>query len=151
MQIRSTEIRTFANRLVTLPNATMATTAINNWSRMKKRRLKLDVRLSPDTPTAKLEAVVEGVRKIITDDERFDSTFSLVNFNNISDWSLDIFVYAFTSSTVWAEYMQTRQDFLMAVMKLLEKEGVKLALPARVLHADGGSKPGPLPGLRRTA
>ncbi len=150
VQIRSTEIRTFANSLVTLPNAQMATTAINNWSRMRKRRLKIDLRLSPSTPADKVDAVVAGVRKIIDDDERFDSTFALVNFNNVSEWSLDILVYCFTSSTVWAQYMQTRQEFLLAVMRLLEKEGVPLALPARVVHTEGGGKPGPLAGLRRT-
>jgi MscS family membrane protein len=151
VRIRVTEIRTFANSVVTVPNSQMTTTPINNWSRMEKRRVKFDLRLALDTPPDRIEQAVTGIREIIAADARFDQSFALVSLNEVSDWSIDLLVYAFTSTTAWLAYMDTRQDFILTVMKLLARLEVKLAVPVRMIEVHGGTGPGLPPGLRRTA
>lgn len=132
--LRVTRVRTFANSLITIPNSQLTTMTINNWSRMRKRRIYFTLRLTFDTTASQMSATVEAIRALIRNDSRFHHDFFLVNFNEIGPHSLDIMVYCFTRTTVWVEHMGVRQDFLLALMVELEKLGVRLALPAQTVH-----------------
>lgn len=142
VDIRTTRIRTFSNSLITVPNSHMTVTAIQNWSRMQKRRIKLDIGITYDATPEQMKAAVEAIREVIAADERFHHDFYLVNFNELGESSLNIFCYFFTRTTVWAEYMQTRQDFLLAVMGRLQDLGLSLAFPTRTVHLASADPPG---------
>lgn len=151
IDIRTTRIRTFANSLITVPNAQMTVSAIQNWSRMQKRRIKLDVGVTYDTTPEQLRAAVAAIRGIIEGDERFHHDFYLVNFHALGESSLVIFCYFFTRTTHWAEYMQVREDFLLEVMVKLRALGVEIAFPTRTVHVVGMQPPGAPPAMLREA
>ncbi len=147
--LRTTRVRTFANSVITVPNAMFTTTAVNNWSRMQKRRLKMTVGLTYGTTAAQMEQAVERVRGIIAAEERFDKSFSLVTFDNMGAYSLDIFIYCFTITTNWADYLAVKQDFLLAIMRSMEELGLSFAFPTQSIHVEElpeGSEP---PALTR--
>jgi MscS family membrane protein len=134
--LRVTRIRTFANSQITFPNSKLTTTPIQNWSRMQKRRIKMTIRVAYDTPADKLKAAVEKIREIIMNDERFHHDFFIVNFTEFSAYSLDIFVNCFVITTVWAEYLQTREEFLLRIKTEFEKLGVSFALSTQLIQVD---------------
>lgn len=134
VRLRVTAVRTFAGSLITVPNSQMTTTAIQNWSRMKKRRLQIDIGLRYGTPPDKVQAAVDGIRDLIAKDERFDHEFYLVSLSALRESSLGVLVYSFTKTTSWAEFMAIQQDFLLSVLRLLQDLGVEVALPTRTLH-----------------
>ncbi len=151
VDIRTTRIRTFSNSLITVPNSHMTITAIENWSRMKKRRIKLDVGITYDATPQQMRAAVEAIREIIGGDDRYLHDFYLVNFHELGESSLNIFCYFFTRTTNWAEYMETRQDFLLAVMEAVQRLGLSMAFPTRTVHLAGDAVPGaPAAMLRQT-
>lgn len=151
VDLRTTRIRTFANSLISVPNSKMTVTEIQNWSRMQKRRIKLDVGLSYDTTPEKMREAVAAIREIIASDGRFHHDFYLVNFHQMGESSLNIFCYLFTRTTNWAEYMQVREDFLLAVMDAMSKLGLEIAFPTRTIHFAGSQPPGaPAAMLRQT-
>ncbi|MCA9700079.1 MAG: mechanosensitive ion channel family protein, partial [Myxococcales bacterium] len=117
--LRVTRIRTFANSLITVPNSALTTTAINNWSRMRKRRIKLTIGVTYDATPVQIEQAVEAIREVLHADRRVAQDFMLVNFTDFGASSLDIFVYAFTLTTRWDEYMQVRQELLLEFMRRL--------------------------------
>jgi MscS family membrane protein len=134
--LRVTRIRTFSNSQITFPNSKFTTTAIQNWSRMQKRRIKMTIRVAYDTPADKLRAAIAGIREIILSDDLFHHDFFVVNFTEFSAYSLDIYVNCFTLTTVWAEYLQTREDFLLKIKTEFEKLGINFALPTQLLQVD---------------
>lgn len=139
--IRVTRIRTFANSLITLPNAQFTTMPINNWSRMRKRRITLTVGLTYDTTPEQMRAAVDAIRGIIRADERLDQDFFLVNFHDFGESSLNIYCYLFTRTTGWAEHMQIREEFMLAVMQAMADLGLKFALPSRTVRVYAESQP----------
>lgn len=142
--IRVTRIRTFANALITIPNATFTTSPINNWSRMKKRRIKMTIGLTYDTTPDKMRQAVEAIREIIRNDDRLHQDFFLVNFYDFGASSLDIFCYLFTRTTNWAEHMQIREEFMLRVMESMKGLGLDFAFPTTTVHlAGGGAQPSP--------
>lgn len=146
--LRVTRIRTFANSLITLPNATLTTTAIQNWSRMRKRRIKTTIGLTYDTTPEQMEAAVEGIREVLRADPRIHQDFFLVNFTGFGAYSLDILLYCFTVTTAWAEHLQVRQELLLAIYRKLEEMGLEIAFPTQTVHIakEDGAGERALPG-----
>lgn len=151
VDIRVTRIRTFSNSLVVVPNSQMTVTAIENWSRMQKRRIKLTLGVTYDATPDQVRQGVAAIREIIENDERFMQDFHLVNFNDFGESSLEIFCYFFTQTTNWAEYMQIREEFLLQVMDRFKDIGLSFAFPTRTVHFEGSQPPGaPRAMLRKT-
>jgi MscS family membrane protein len=135
-----TRIRTFAKSVITVPNAHLTTTPINNWSRMNKRRLKLTVGLSYDTTPAKLEAAVAAMRKVLEEHPEVESEGAVVNFTALGDSSLDVFVYCFCLTTEWATFLRVQQEVLLGFMRTLDALGADIAFPTQTIHiAPGGA------------
>ncbi len=132
--LRVTRIRTFANSVITIPNHKFTEGVINNWSRMKKRRIKMTVGVTYDTPPEKMEQLVERIRDLIREDERIHSDFFLVNFDSFGASSLDVFVYCFTRTTVWGEFLDAKQAFMLEIMKVVDELGLEMAFPTQTLH-----------------
>ncbi len=139
--LRVTRIRTFANSLITLPNAQLTTTFINNWSRMKKRRIKLNIGITYDSSPDKINQAVTELRRIIREDPKMHHDFFLVNFNAFGPSSLDIFIYCFTVTTDWAEYLQVRQELLLKFMTAVQDLGLEFAFPSQTIYMADGSGP----------
>ncbi len=81
-----------------------------------------------------MEKAVEGIRQLLREHPAVHQDFFLINFTDFGSSSLDIFVYYFTSSTVWAEYLDVRQDVNLRIMRLLEGLGMEIAFPSRTVY-----------------
>lgn len=149
VDIRVTRIRTFSNSLIMVPNSHMTVTAIQNWSRMEKRRIKLSIGVTYDATPDQMRKGVAAIRKIIEDDDRYVKDFYLVNFNEFGESALEIFCYFFTATTNWAEYMQIRQEFLLAVMDSFTELGLSFAFPTQTVHLETEQPPGAPPAMLR--
>lgn len=132
--LRTTRIRTFANSLVTLPNMKLTTASINNWSKMQKRRIKMTIGVTYDSSPGRMEAGVKAIQDIIGNSPDFHHDFYLVRFNAFGPSSLDIFVYCFTVTTVWAEFLEVQEQFLLEIMRRFEALELSFAFPTQTLH-----------------
>ena len=132
--LRSTRVRTFANTLITIPNADMASTAVENHSKMTKRRIMTTIGVVYGTTPEQVERIVTRVRALLRESEAIDQGFHMVNFTGFGASSLDILIYCFTKSTVWTEFMQARQELFFEVMRIVREEGSSFALPSQSLY-----------------
>lgn len=133
---RSTLIRTFDQALVTVPNSILANEAIKNWSKMGKRRVTFHLGLSYFTPREKIQRVVQRIREMLQQHPDVHPETILVYFEQFGESSLDLFVYFFTKTTIWSEYLQVREDCNFKILEILEEEGVELAFPSRTLYVE---------------
>ncbi|MDT8375237.1 MAG: mechanosensitive ion channel family protein [Mariprofundaceae bacterium] len=131
---RSTRIRTFDKTLVNVPNSLLANMVIDNIDARPKRRVKMRIGITYNTAPAKMQQAIEGIENILKFHVGVDQEFSLVKFDEFEDSSLSIFLYYFTSTTHWQEYLQIRQEVNMQIMELLEKLGLEFAFPTRTVH-----------------
>ncbi|HKL25151.1 MAG TPA: mechanosensitive ion channel family protein [Desulfuromonadales bacterium] len=131
---RSTKIRTFAKTLIMVPNNIIANMAIDNFSRMPKRRIKLNVGVTYATRPEQMREAVRRIRAMLREHPAIDQEFFLVNFTDFGASSLDIMVYCFTTSTVWAEYLDAREDVNLKIMDILAELGLEIAFPSRTVY-----------------
>ena len=134
--IRSTKVRTFAQALVTVPNASLANSSILNWSRMGKRRIKMNLGLTYDTKGVVIEKIIEDIKTMLANHKDIDQGTIHIYFSSFGDSSLNIFCYYFTKSTHWGEFMRVREDTYLQIMKIVEKNGSSFAYPTQTLHIE---------------
>ena len=132
--MRTTRIRRFDKSLATVPNQTFTNTTIVNHSKRPMRRLRLVVGLSYETSPAQMQAFLESVRALLADTPALDPESNLVYFNEFADSSLNVFVQGFTLSTAFTDFMETQEEVLLRIMKLVEAQGLDIAFPTRTIY-----------------
>ena len=131
---RLTCIRTFDKRPLYVPNSVFTTIAVENPSRMFNRRIKETVGIRYDD-AEKMEAIVGKVKDMLENHPEIDTDRTLiVNFNAFAPSSLDFFVYTFTKTTDWVYFHEVKQDVMLKIIGIIEKEGAECAFPTSTLH-----------------
>jgi len=138
---RTTRVRTFYNSLVTVPNAKLTDTAIDNYGARKWRRYVANLGVTYDTPAARIEAFCEGVRAIIRRLDHMRRDYFIVEFNSYGDSGLNVMVYCFMEAPTWAEELRIRTSLNLEILRLAADLGVSFAFPTRTLHIDTQARP----------
>ncbi len=131
---RSTRIRTFYNSLITLPNALLTTTKIDNMGARRYRRMKTMLGLTYDTSPEKIDAFCEGVRSLIQLHPYMRKDYYQVYFNQYNAASLDILVYVFWETPDWNTELRERHRFLLDILRLAKQLDVEFAYPTQTLY-----------------
>jgi len=138
--IRSTKVRTFAQALVSVPNAVIANSAITNWSRMGKRRIKMRLGLTYSTNTKQMQDILTELREMLKNHPDVHKDTIMVHFDEFQDSSLSLFCYFFTNTTVWAKYLSVREDINLKIMKIVEQNGAGFAFPSQSIYVESMPK-----------
>lgn len=136
INFRSTKIRTFAQALVTVPNSQLANNSITNWTKMGKRQITFQLGVSYRTKRQELENVIEDIRTLLRDHPDTHDDVIMVNFDQFGSSSLNILLYFFTKTTVWADYLMVREQINLKIMEIVEHHGVQIAFPSQSLYLE---------------
>ncbi len=133
--IRTTKIRAFDKRLIVVPNATIANSNVENFSRRNKRRIMMRIGLVYDTPVEKIKKIVEDIRNMLLSHPDIAKDESLlIYFDQFEDSSLSIFCYFFTNTAVWQEYLKIREDINLKIKEIVEQNGSSFAFPSNSVY-----------------
>lgn len=133
---RSTKIRTFAQALVSIPNSTLSGDPITNWSRMGKRRISFHLGVTYSTTPDKMELCLHRLREMLKNHPDIHPETIMVYFNNFGDSALEIFMYFFSNTTNWQEFLQVKEDVNIKIMKILEELQISVAFPSTSLYIE---------------
>ncbi len=131
---RSTRVRTFADSLITVPNARMTDTAVNNMGQRSWRRYYTTVGIAYHTDPDRIQAFVEGVRAIVRANPNMRHDYYIVEFHSFGDFALNIMVYTFIGAATWNEELRTRHVFNLDMIRLANELQVEFAFPTQTLH-----------------
>jgi len=134
--IRSTKVRTFSQALVSVPNGTLANSAILNWSKMGKRRVKTTLGLTYSTSGETLETIIKEIKEMLQNNPDIHQDTIHIYFSAFGESSLNVFCYYFTKSTDWAEFMRVRETTYLSIMKIVDNNGSSFAFPTQTLHIE---------------
>lgn len=135
ISLRSTRIRTFKDAVIVVPNSSISSSEIINWSRMNKRKVEMTLGLTYQTSRETLQAVLDGIRKLLEEEEAV-STPPVVTFAGFGASSLDITVNYFIDRTTLAEYNEVKEVLNFKIMELCENLGADFAYPTQTLFVE---------------
>lgn len=133
---RSTRIRTFYNSVITVPNGTLLTTAVDNLGMRRYRRWKTMISVTYDTPPEKIEAFCEGIRELIRVHPYTRKDYFHCYLNAFAPSSLDILLYVFHETPDWATELRERHRLGLDILRLASRLGVEFAFPTQTLHIE---------------
>ena len=131
---RSTRVRTFPNALVVVPNSTLVSSPITNWSRMNKRRASFTVGLTYDTTEAQLQRCIARITEMINQNPEVLADDTVVAFNSFQDSSLEISVLFYTRATSFSAFQKIKEQVNYGIMKIVEEEGASFAFPTQTVY-----------------
>ena len=130
---RSTRIRTFENSLVNIPNSVIANSSIINWSKLEKRRNKVNLCLDLSTPLEKVQIVQKRIKEMLMQhDDVIDDTI-MVRFDNITDNGINLLVCSYTNSVNYASFLEEKEKVNFKIMQILKEENVELAYDTKTV------------------
>lgn len=135
--LRSTKIRTGARTLIVIPNKSVASEAITNFTRMPQRRVDQMLGLTYDTTPEQLEAVIADIRALLRDDAEVHSDTIVVNFANYGASSLDVQLVWFAADPDWAKHMAVRERINLKIMRAVAARGLSFAYPTQTVQLAG--------------
>ncbi len=133
---RSTKIRTFENSLVSVPNSQIANEPIENFSLRNRRRIKFTIGITYSTPTSKVQEAVDRIRNMLINHPDIYKGTILVYFTEFADSSLNIFIYCYTNTAIWKDYLNIKQNVNLKIMSILESMGIEFAFPSLSLYVE---------------
>lgn len=140
ISLRSTRIRTFEKALVTVPNKKIANENITNFSKRGVRRVKFTLGVTYSTPNEKLELLIIKIEDLLKNHKDVNKdNIILVKFDKFGASSLDIFIYFFTNTSNWDNYLSIKQNINFEILKLCEEIGVEIAFPSTTVYLENNN------------
>ncbi|ARP83539.1 mechanosensitive ion channel protein MscS [Bordetella genomosp. 8] len=137
--LKTTRIRSLGGEQIVMSNASMLTATIQNYKRLRERRVVFQFGLSYDCTAQQTREVPAIVERIIRaqDKTRFDRS----HFKGFGESSLDFETVYIVLDPGYNQYMDIQQAINLEMMQAFEDLGVRFAHPMRTLHV--ASLPGP--------
>ncbi len=131
---RSTRIKALNNTVITIPNSTITSTSVINWSRLTSRRFECVLNLSLDTTSEKVRKVGKEIKLVLQNNPEVIKETVEVNLDAISHSSSDIKIFCYVKQAEFRKYIKAKQDILCSILFLVEKENIDLAYPTQTVY-----------------
>lgn len=133
---RVTQIRTFDQRPLYVPNSVFTEVSVENPSRMNNRRIYETFGIRYDD-LSRMPGIVDDVHNMLLAHKDIAQERTLmVNFVTFGDSTLDFFVYTFTKTTDWATFHKVKQDVLLKIADIVAAHGAEFAFPTQTLQLE---------------
>jgi MscS family membrane protein len=134
--LRSTRIRTLDRTIVTIPNGKLADMQIETFAVRDRIRMALSVGLEYGTTVAQMRTVISEIESYLGAHPKVWPDV-IVRFVDYGASSLNLDVWAWFQTTDFAEFRDIRQEVLLGIMEIVEKNGCSFAFPTRTVHLVG--------------
>ncbi|MEX0930851.1 MAG: mechanosensitive ion channel family protein [Candidatus Paceibacterota bacterium] len=130
--IKSTRIRTLQGEELVVPNAELTNVRVQNYKKMKERRIAFHFGITYETSSDNVNAVngvVEEIFKAIK-----TARLDRVHFIAFGDSALQYEVVYHVLSASYDDYLDVQQQFNLELMKKFEEMKIDFAYPTRTLY-----------------
>ena len=134
--MRTSKIRAFDKRLIVVPNATIANSAVDNFSRRDRRRIKMRIGLTYSTSTETMNIILKEIREMLFEHSQIHNDPLFVYFDKFEDSNLSLFFYLFTKTADWESYLKIREDINLKIINIVEKNGSSFAFPTQSIYLE---------------
>lgn len=130
---RSTNIRSFGNKHIIVPNSALLEKKLINWTHFDKfARVKVVVGVAYGSPTRKVEELL--LQAVQEEEKTIKSRAPLVLFSDFADSALTFEVYFWIQLHELMDQHIIKSNMRYRINELFAKEGIVIAFPQQDLH-----------------
>ena len=136
ISFRSTRIRTFDDALLVIPNSTLSSASITNWSKMNKRRVKFNFGLTYATSPSQIKSIIRDIQIYLEIHKDIITDTVLVKLDEFAESSLRVMVIFHTNQTSLFELKRVREEVNYEIIDTLQRYDSSFALPAASVYME---------------
>lgn len=130
--IKSTRLQTLQGQELVISNKELTEHRLENYKKMKKRRITFSVGVTYDTPTTKLKKIPGMIKKII--DKIQLAEYNRAHFTEFADSSLNFEIVYYIKSKEYIKFRDTQQEINLAIKQQFDKNKIEIAFPTRTIY-----------------
>ena len=145
--MRSTRIRSLDRTMITIPNGKLSEMRIETFAARDRVRLSFTFGLTYSTAESQMRAIISEFDELLAQNPKIWPDGRSVRFTTLGESALIIEAICFFNTADFDEFTKLRQDVLLGLMKIVERNESSFAMPTRTLLMDTkalrGSEPAP--------
>jgi MscS family membrane protein len=132
--LRSTRVRTDARTQLSIPNGTLATMSIENFTRRDKIQFAPVLAVRCETSADQLRYLLAEIRRLLYAHPKVESDTATIRFANFDASALRLELSSYVLTRDSNEFIAIREDLLLRIMDIVESSGTGLAFPSQTLY-----------------
>ena len=129
--LKSTRIKTLQGEELIVSNKILTESRIQNFKKMKQRRVNIDFGVEYGTSTEKMKKIPDMVEKIVKKEELAE--YGRTHFYEFGAFSLNFKLMFYVTTGDYDEYLNVRQNINLGIKEAFAKEGISMAFPTQTL------------------
>lgn len=125
---RSTKIRGLDRTLSIVPNRSLTSVEVINFTKRTQRRGFYTLRLQYDTTPAQIKAIKEQILEMLKQDEKLDSEM-YVHLHDFGQYGFEMQVIYYLINTEYAHGTVSHEGILLKIADIVQRNGAKFAIP----------------------
>lgn len=130
--IKTTRLQSPSGEEIVICNKDLTNSRIQNFKRMRQRRVAFKFGVTYQTSQEQLQAIPEMVRRIVEGFDRIQ--FDRAHFSDYGEFSLNFEVVYFVLSNDYNLYMDIQQEINLKLKQQLHDRGIHFAHPTQVVY-----------------
>jgi MscS family membrane protein len=132
--LRSTQIRTLARTVVSIPNGQLASVSIENFTLRDRFLFRHTLNLRYETTADQLRFLLVGIRELVCRHPRVDSATARARIVGFGPSSIDMEVFVYILEPTQEAFLAVQEDLLLRIMNIVESGGSGFAFPSQTIY-----------------
>lgn len=138
--LKTTRVRALSGEQLVFSNSDLLGSRLQNFKRMRERRIVFTIGVTYDTPVEKLKRIPEWITGIVESQQ--SARLDRAHFAKFGDFALLFEVVYFVLSSDYRLYMNIQQAINLQLMERFAAEQIEFAFPTQTLHLYHQERPG---------
>jgi MscS family membrane protein len=134
ISLRSTRIRTPDRTELFIPNGSLATMNVENFSRRDKILFNTKLGLRYETSPDQMRYVLAQVRRLLYEHPKVETDGARNRFVAFDESALSMEVFSYILTRDYNEFLAIREDILLRIMDIVDAAGTGFALPSQTVY-----------------
>ena len=135
INFRSTRLRKLDDTLVTIPNRTVASLSITNYSLIKHRMIDEIFSVEYGTSDKKLNEAIEIIREVAQNDEHVMANFQ-VFIDKLNNSSIDVRFVAYLKTNQLVAMRKIKSDLILKIVEKFRAAKINFAFPSMSVYME---------------
>ena len=132
--LRSTRIQTMDRTIISIPNGTLLSERIENYSARDRYRYRPTIGLLYGTSRAQLELVIDEIKKLLERHPRVYHDGVRVRFARFGDSALEIDIQTWILAQGYHEFTAVAEELNFEILAIVERSGSGFAFPSQTVY-----------------
>jgi MscS family membrane protein len=125
--LRSLKLRTMDQNLLVVPNGLLAQMQFENLKARPKLLIQQSFWLRIETEVEQLRFVLDAVQKMLNAHPAIETGSSRVRVTNFAGAAFEVEIFAYGTTSNWAEFTAIRQDVILKIAEIVKAAGTRFA------------------------